>query len=148
MEIDIANRSGAAVAEDRWTDVMQALMAGMALADDTGVSVSFVDDAEMQTLNRQYRDIDKPTDVLSFSHEEGDPMPVIPGMPRYLGDIVVSVETIDRQATEAGHSPERETTILLAHGLLHLLGYDHAEADEAKAMFAKQEELVRLVDPA
>jgi probable rRNA maturation factor len=145
MEIDTDNRSASSVDEARWTAVMATFMAAMGLADDTGVSVSFVDDAEMQELNRQYREIDAPTDVLSFSHEEGEAMPQVAGMPRYLGDVVLSVETVARQAASVGHSPDKETAILLAHGLLHLLGHDHAEDDEAKVMFGKQDELVSLV---
>jgi probable rRNA maturation factor len=145
MEIDIDNRTPAPIDEARWAEAMATFMKGMALGDDTGVSISFVDDAEMQTLNKQYRQIDAPTDVLSFSHEEGEPMPTVPGMPRYLGDVILSVDTIARQAAGVGHSPDQETAILLAHGLLHLLGYDHAEDDEAKVMFGKQDELVRLV---
>jgi probable rRNA maturation factor len=145
MEIDIDNRSHRPVDEDRWAETMATFMRGMGLTDDTGVSLSFVDDAEMQELNRQYREIDAPTDVLSFSHEEGEPLPQIAGMPRYLGDVILSVDTIERQAASVGHSTDRETAILLAHGLLHLLGYDHAEDDEAKVMFGKQDELVRLV---
>jgi probable rRNA maturation factor len=145
MEIDTDNRSHQPVDEARWAEAMAAFMRGMGLTDDTGLSVSFVDDGEMQELNRQYREIDAPTDVLSFSHEEGEDIPQVEGMPRYLGDVVLSVDTIARQAASVGHSTDKETAILLAHGLLHLLGYDHAEDDEAKVMFGKQDELVRLL---
>ena len=148
MEIDLDNRSGQPVDLDRWEAAMARFMTAMGLPDDTGVSVSFVTDTEIQALNQQYREIDAPTDVLSFSAEEGEPMPVVPGQPRYLGDIVLATDTVARQAVTAGHREERETAILLAHGLLHLLGYDHAEADEARVMFAKQDELAALVEPA
>lgn len=145
MEIDLDNRSGQDLDLEHWCGVMATFMQAMELGDDTGVSISFVDDAEMQALNKQYRGYDKPTDVLSFSNEEGEAVVIAPGVPRYLGDIVISLPTTARQAAEAGHAVEHELAVLLAHGLLHLLGYDHAEEDEAKAMFARQDALVALL---
>ncbi|MBC7542250.1 MAG: rRNA maturation RNAse YbeY, partial [Candidatus Sericytochromatia bacterium] len=91
MEIDLDNRSEQPVDDNHWTEAMARYMREMGLPEDTGTSVSFVTDAEMQGLNKQYRDIDAPTDVHSFSNEEdtgGEPMPAVPGMPRYLGDII------------------------------------------------------------
>lgn len=148
MEIDLDDRTDRALDLAHWSRVMTVLMQGMDLGDETGLSISFVDDAEIHALNHQYRGYDKPTDVLSFSHEEGEAFPMAEGLPRYLGDIVISLETTERQAKEAGHPVEHELTVLLAHGLLHLLGYDHAEDDEAKTMFAKQDELVTLAAKA
>lgn len=86
------------------------------------VSLALVDDEAMRELNRQYRGIDAPTDVLSFSQDEG-PGPV-PGGTRLLGDVVVSVDTAARQAKAAGHSLDTEACHLVIHGVLHLLGYD------------------------
>lgn len=105
---------------------------------DGEVSVVFVDDQEIQKLNRDYRGIDRPTDVLSFALNEGelpDPHPDI------WGDIVISVETAARQAQEAGLSFDGEITRLLIHGALHLVGYDHErserEAEEMREMESK-----------
>lgn len=112
-------------------------------SDNVEVSVLLTDDAQITELNRQYRDIDAPTDVLSFSQTEGDdPGPATEG-PVLLGDVVISIETATKQAAGSGHTPEDEIDVLLAHGLLHLLGYDHSEPDQERIMFAKQEEVQR-----
>ncbi|MBE3596631.1 MAG: rRNA maturation RNase YbeY [Hydrogenibacillus sp.] len=97
------------------------------------VSVLFVGDAEIRRLNREFRNVDRPTDVLSFPLDE-------PGM---LGDIVISIPRARAQAEEYGHSFERELYFLLVHGFYHLLGYDHRTEAEEKAMFAKQEALLQ-----
>ncbi|HAR45365.1 MAG TPA: rRNA maturation RNase YbeY [Nitrospiraceae bacterium] len=89
---------------------------------DAELSVSFVGDSFMRTLNRTYRRIDRPTDVLSFSMQEGA-FPRI--QPDVLGDIVIAVPVAARQASAAGHDLHCEIDLLLIHGLLHLLGYDH-----------------------
>ncbi len=99
-------------------------------------------DETIKILNEQYRGIDEATDVLSFSQHETDE--VFPGVDdeNLLGDIVISVETAKRQAQERGIAMDEEIEILLVHGLLHLLGYDHVESDEADAMFARQAEML------
>lgn len=95
------------------------------------VSVLFIDDPEMQALNASHRDIDRPTDVLAFAMRESDgPM----AMNSILGDIVVSVETANRQADEHSHSTEQEISFLLIHGLLHLLGFDHKTNEQGAEM--------------
>lgn len=101
------------------------------------VSVSFVDDEEIHELNKTYRDVDRPTDVLSFPMDEQ--LSVDPPM---LGDIVVSVPTAVRQAADYGHSLEREVGFLLVHGFLHLNGYDHDEPSDEQEMFALQDEVL------
>jgi probable rRNA maturation factor len=106
------------------------------------VSVSFVDDEEIHALNRDYRSVDRPTDVLSFALNEGEPDVLQPAGPVLLGDIIVSMETAKRQATEYGHSVHRETAFLLVHGFLHLNGYDHDTADAERRMFGLQEEVL------
>lgn len=85
------------------------------------LSILLTDDEEIHRLNRTYRNRDRPTDVLSFSQREGE----FPGPAVVLGDVVISIETAKRQAQERGHSLEGEILELLAHGVLHLLGYDH-----------------------
>ena len=101
---------------------------------DCQLSVVITSDAEVHALNRQYAGEDRATDVLSFSQEEGEPFAVPPDEPRRLGDVIISLETADQQATEAGHDLDAELAHLLAHGILHLLGYDHAEPEEEAAM--------------
>ena len=108
------------------------------------VSVSFVDDEEIHSLNRDYRNVDRPTDVLSFSLVEGeDNFPSIAGEPEPLGDIVISIPTALRQADEYEHSVERELAFLLVHGFLHLIGYDHQTKEQEQEMFGIQEDVLR-----
>lgn len=94
------------------------------------LSVLLTDDAELHALNKQWRGLDKPTDVLSFPSDD----PEIPGQPQYLGDIALSFETAFRDAESMKRPFEGHTAHLLIHGYLHLLGYDHIEADDAKVM--------------
>ncbi|MDI3327708.1 MAG: rRNA maturation RNase YbeY [Alicyclobacillaceae bacterium] len=104
------------------------------------VSVALVDDLRIRELNRLYRGIDRPTDVLSFAMREGEDGPAFgEGGRELLGDIVISVETALRQAREYGHGLEREVAFLAVHGFLHLLGYDHRTPEEEAVMFARQE---------
>jgi len=109
-------------------------------SQDTEVSILLADDESISILNGQYRGIEGPTDVLSFSQHEGeDEFAAEQGL---LGDVVISVETAMRQAAERGAQLDSEIDLLLVHGLLHLLGYDHAEPEQEKAMFARQAELL------
>ncbi len=106
------------------------------------VSVVFVDDAEMRTLNKNYRGKDRSTDVLAFPMCEGRFASVNPDL---LGDIVVCVPAARRQAEEKDHSLERELSLLLIHGLLHLLGYDHKHEKEERRMRELESEFLALV---
>lgn len=95
------------------------------------LSLSFVDDTEMRVLNRDYRDLDRTTDVLAFAMSEGRPLNLPDedtGIPLPLGDIVISLETADRQAIRLEHSVRREVATLLIHGVLHILGHEHTDA--------------------
>jgi probable rRNA maturation factor len=96
-------------------------------ADDRAATVALVADERIRALNRDYRGHDKPTDVLAFSSGDADE----PNGPPYLGDIVISVETAERQARRRGSELSRELKVLVLHGFLHLLGYDH-ETDEGE----------------
>jgi probable rRNA maturation factor len=102
------------------------------------VSILVTDDEEIRILNREYRDTDKPTDVLSFAMQEGEGARFAGDV---LGDIVLSAQTAARQAREAKRPLRDEATMLLAHGLLHLLGWDHATASEDRKMRAKTDAL-------
>ena len=109
--------------------------------EDPEVSIALVDDNYIKDLNFKYRKVDKPTDVLSFAMTEstGEEPPVEGEEDNILGDIIISVETAVRQAEEYGHSLEREMTYLTAHGMLHLLGYDHDVERNRQAMREKEE---------
>ena len=114
---------------------------------DVRVSITFTDNEGIRKLNREYREKDAATDVLSFpmySWEDGDTPE--PDMAVELGDIVLSLERADAQAKEYGHSFQRETAFLTVHSVLHLLGYDHERSEEEeKDMFRRQEEIMILL---
>jgi probable rRNA maturation factor len=124
-------------------DSVAALVDGVVAAEggQGEVSILLVEPVAIRRLNRQYRGRDSVTDVLAFPIDEDDGDD-LPGVPRMLGDVVVCLEQARTQAGELGHSPAEELTTLLAHGTLHLLGYDHeADTDEGR-MFARQDELL------
>lgn len=100
------------------------------------ITLLLTDDEQLKSLNKTYRGIDSPTDVLSF--EPGDAMPGMEADEAYLGDIVISVPTAERQAKEGGHSLKAELQLLTVHGTLHLLGFDHEEPDEKDRMWWTQ----------
>ncbi len=104
-------------------------------------SIIIVDNSYIHKLNKEYRGIDRVTDVISFALEDDKSM-VIPDNIRLLGDIYISLDKAKEQAREYGHSLERELCFLSIHGLYHLLGYDHESKEEEKIMFKKQEEVL------
>ncbi len=112
---------------------------------DAEVSILVVDDARIQELNRDYLQRDKPTNVISFSMQEGETVALQPNL---LGDVVLSADTAARDAAEAGCTFESELCFLLLHGILHLLGYDHERgtAEDAERMEAKEKEVFALIE--
>ncbi|MGE7587379.1 rRNA maturation RNase YbeY [Peribacillus sp. NPDC101480] len=112
---------------------------------DTELSVTFVDNDRIREINKEYRNKDSATDVISFALEEmGEDEVEIVGaeMPRMLGDIIISIERTKEQAEEYGHSFDRELGFLALHGFLHLLGFDHMNEEDEKVMFTKQKEIL------
>ena len=108
---------------------------------DVELSILLCDDAFIHPLNRDYRGKDKPTDVLSFAmREEGDPNDPV------LGDVIISIERAQEQASERGHAIGVELALLLVHGILHLLGYDHEHDEEAQMMEEKEKEILSMLD--
>ncbi|MEH7178791.1 rRNA maturation RNase YbeY [Neobacillus vireti] len=113
--------------------------------DQSEVSVTFVSNERIHEINREYRDKDAPTDVISFAMEElgeGEIELIGAEIPRILGDIIVSIPKAEEQAKEYGHSFNRELGFLCVHGFLHLLGYDHMEKAEEEKMFSRQKEIL------
>ena len=104
-------------------------------------SIIIVDNDYIHKLNKEYRGINRPTDVISFALEDDKTM-VIPDEIRLLGDIYISIDKAKEQAKEYGHSLERELCFLAVHGIYHLLGYDHEKEEAAEIMFKKQEEVL------
>ena len=115
------------------------------IKNKTEVSITFADDAEIQKLNAEYRNLDRPTDVLSFPIED-DVDAADNGQVLMLGDIVISLERAAAQAEEFGHGLKREVAFLCAHSMLHLLGYDHELGEEQDAdMRRRQREIMKLM---
>lgn len=116
-------------------------MLGALRLEHAELSVLLVDDAGIQVLNREHRGKDKPTDVLSFPQPK--PRRNEPGMPRLLGDVVISLPTALRQASSRKRELMPEVRFLLAHGILHLVGHDHGTREEKRVMDAETRRLVR-----
>ncbi|HEY4552041.1 MAG TPA: rRNA maturation RNase YbeY [Bacillaceae bacterium] len=115
------------------------------LEGEAELSVTVVSNEAIQELNRAYRGKDQPTDVISFAMEEkgeGETELIGEGLPRVLGDIVISAEKTAEQAEAYGHSFDRELGFLAVHGFLHLLGYDHMTKEEEERMFSRQREIL------
>ncbi len=106
-------------------------------------SIVFVGLEEIHELNKNYRGIDRPTDVISFALEDSDDFE-LEGV-RVLGDIYVCIDKMKKQALEYGHSEKRELSFLVCHGLLHLLGYDHMKKEDEVIMFGKQDKILETV---
>ena len=143
MQIDISSQ--AIDAPEKWerfaVEVSRAVLSYLALSE-AELSILLCDDATIHPLNRDYRGKDKPTDVLSFAQREGDFAFIDDDV---LGDVIVSMDTTIRQAKERKHSTQTELRVLLVHGILHLLGYDHIEDDEAEIMEAKEREILSVI---
>lgn len=116
------------------------------LGDNTEVSVTLVDNEEIRRLNKEYRGMDRATDVLSFALDEADQAGEIPFVDasgfHLLGDIIISAERAGEQAADFGHSVAREIGFLAVHGLLHLLGYDHDKPEETRKMRELEERIL------
>jgi probable rRNA maturation factor len=110
--------------------------------DDASLSVALMNDAAVRALNREYCGKDKATDVLSFPLDDG---PAVDGGERLLGDVVISVDTAQRQADDYDAPLQRELDRLLIHGILHLLGHDHVRADERRAMEREERRLADVI---
>lgn len=108
---------------------------------DSLVEIILTDDEKIHEINKIYRGVDNPTDVISFAFQ--DTMDIMPDNITNLGEIYISLDKVKAQAKEYGHSERRELGFLLVHGLLHLLGYDHMESEEEKEMFDLQEEILK-----
>ena len=108
-------------------------------AEGAEVSVTLTDDAHIHVINREYRNVDRPTDVISFALTESEEPEIIGGGEHeVLGDLIISLERMRAQAAEYGHTELRELSFLTVHGMLHLLGYDHMEEEERQEMEEEQ----------
>ncbi|WP_294580480.1 rRNA maturation RNase YbeY [uncultured Thomasclavelia sp.] len=131
--------------EDIYLQIIQETAKELNITSDLELSCILVDDQKIHEINRQYRNIDRATDVISFALEDNEQY-YAPGMPRSLGDIFISVDHARSQAQEYGHSLKREMCFLFTHGLLHLLGFDHMNAEDEQVMFAKQDDILNALN--
>jgi probable rRNA maturation factor len=141
--IEVNNETDASIDEAEFAALGSFVLAQMHVAAEAELAILFVDEDAMSELHVKWMDEPGPTDVLSFPMDElrpGTPERVTP--PGLLGDIVVCPSVAATQAKKAGHSAEEEMLLLTTHGILHLLGYDHAEPEEEKEMFALQRNLL------
>ncbi len=146
MELDFNSKFAECESyEDFYLELMDVTFKKLNIKCDPIVSVSIVDNRYIHKINKKYRHIDRPTDVISFafldSENNYDKVLFSPG-PVVLGDIYISLEKAKEQAEEYGHSLHRELSFLFVHGLLHLLGYDHMNEEDEKEMFQLQEEIL------
>jgi probable rRNA maturation factor len=139
MTVEVTNRSGVSAPESEVESLLIFALDYMELHPECDLSVTFVDDKEMEELHIKWMDEPGTTDVLSFPMD----MPENRDDAVTLGDIVIDPIVAAEQAASAGHSTAHEIFILASHGLLHILGYDHADKDEEKVMFELQETIVK-----
>ena len=109
------------------------------------VAVVVTDDEALRELNRRYRGVDAPTDVLAFPDETQRPFVGAPGFPRYLGDVIISFPRAEAQAAEAGHDVRAELQLLVVHGVLHFLGYDDVTDEQRARMWAAQADILQTL---
>jgi probable rRNA maturation factor len=144
IDIQIAEAFQSALDMEILTQTVQMALEHQHAPEDADLTVVVDDDDAVHTLNRDFRGVDNTTDVLSFPADEVDPESGHP----YLGDIIISYPQASRQAAAGGHSIQAELQLLIVHGVLHLLGHDHAEADEKARMWSAQSEILsRLGSP-
>ncbi len=146
MELDfLSENSEFECYEDKYLDLMKLTLNTLGLTFNPIVSVTIVNNKHIHRINHKYRDVDRPTDVISFAFLDGNnqrdkifhSQELVP-----LGDIYISYEKAIEQAQEYRHPLEREMSFLFVHGLLHLLGYDHMTKEDEEVMFKLQEEIL------
>lgn len=150
MEINITNQSS----QKKWSRYKKDFVTIAKKAEDVlkldkeySMSVIFVDPKTIHEMNKEYRGIDRPTDVISFALlDEVDDYEIMEG-DNELGDIFINIQAIVDQASEYGHSMRREVCFLFTHGMLHLLGYDHMNESDEKQMFALQDVILNDIVP-
>ncbi len=131
--------------EERYTVIAKTAFEMLGIKKNYEIDVSLVDDETIHEINRDYRGVDRVTDVISFAfNDDKDPKNMINGDDAHvmLGEILISLPQAIRQAKEIGNSKERELSFLFTHGLLHLLGYDHMKKEDEEIMFPLQEKIL------
>lgn len=141
--IDIQNEHTYSVDAEVLTRTVACVLNSHDVDEESAVSIVFVDDEEMAGYNRQFRGVDAPTDVLSFP--AAAPLIDIPDEPPYLGDLIVAFPYASAQAAREGHALNDSLSLLVIHGTLHLLGYDHDTPERRAEMWAAQDAALRML---
>lgn len=145
LDIDVTDGIEIPLGEDELTAICDAVLIAEGVMRPCYVSLSLVDDDEMREINLEWRDVDAVTDVISLECERPDDPDLAQGEPCELGDIVLAPHFVSAQATSFGTTYSDECRLLFVHGLLHLLGYDHMEQDEALEMQAREEAILDVI---
>ena len=143
MNLIIANETNEKIdMDEKLKSVVKTVLETEGLPLEYEVSITFVDIDEIHKLNKEFRNVDRPTDVLSFPMDEDF---FIEGVDTMLGDIVICMDVAKEQANDFGHSLDREIMYLTAHSMLHLLSYDHMEENEKLEMRAREKEVMKIL---
>ncbi|MFM7948960.1 MAG: rRNA maturation RNase YbeY [Actinomycetales bacterium] len=142
MNIELTNLTNFSMDEEILKSLANFALQKLGIHPDSELSISLVDEDEMSSLHMRWLNESGPTDVLSFPMDELKPESAVNG-PGILGDIVLCPKFAEAQAKSAGQTLEKEVELLMVHGVLHLLGFDHRESDEKTIMFSQQDEILR-----
>ena len=145
MELDFVNQGPASydAYEDVYRQLYEKVFSHLGLKGNYFTDVTIVNNDQIHVLNREYRKVDRPTDVISFAFlDDKNEIQPKDGSPISLGEIIISYEKAEEQAKEYGHSLLREMSFLFVHGMLHLLGYDHMKKEDETVMFKLQDEIL------
>jgi probable rRNA maturation factor len=142
MNIELTNLTNFSMDEEILKSLANFALQKLGIHPDSELSISLVDEDEMSSLHMRWLNESGPTDVLSFPMDELKPESAVNG-PGILGDIVLCPKFAEAQAKSAGQTLEKEIELLMVHGVLHLLGFDHRESDEKTIMFSQQDEILR-----
>ena len=144
MVIDFLNQGPASFDEyeDLFNEYYVKIFEKLALKGEYITDVTIVNNKTIHKINREFRNVDRPTDVISFAFLDDQKEKELKGGPINLGQIIISFEKAEEQAKEYGHSLRREMIFLFVHGMLHLLGYDHMKEEDEKVMFKLQDDIL------
>lgn len=144
MEIDFLNQGPKAYDEYEhvFNEYYVKIFEELKLDGEYITDVTIVDNKKIHKINREFRNVDRPTDVISFAFLDDQKEKELKGGPINLGQIIISFEKAEKQAKEYGHSLKREMVFLFVHGMLHLLGYDHMKEEDEKVMFKLQDDIL------
>ncbi len=143
MSVEVINETESKIDATEFVELAEYVLHQMHVSPHAELCILFVDTVAMTRLHQQWMDLPGPTDVMSFPMDELRPgSPGAPSEEGMLGDVVICPAVAEEQAKQAGHSSEEEMLLLATHGILHLLGYDHAESEEEQVMFALQRKLL------